>query len=263
MRRLTMEDVKKYIQENSECKILSKEYKNAKTKLKFKCICGEIFYISFDGFKNSKHKVCKSCANKVEYTGKKKCVNRESFRKPIADVISLVNSMGCKFIRRYTKEGTRSTVVEFECKEHGLQSVYWTNLVKRKCCPMCNEANKQNSKLTIKVEKFLLDNNLEFIREYKFNGCKNKRKLPFDFYLPTHNICIEVHGRQHYEPAYFGGWSEEVAKQKFKSTIHHDSIKENFCILNNIKLIKIPYHTEKNNEYVEYLNMITLGEVTV
>ena len=37
-------------------------------------------------------------------------------------------------------------------------------------------------------------------------GCKNIKTLPFDFYLPDYNTCIEFHGVQHYKPIpYFGG----------------------------------------------------------
>ena len=43
MKRLTFEYVKEWVENNSECILLSTEYKNAKTKLKFKCKCGKEF----------------------------------------------------------------------------------------------------------------------------------------------------------------------------------------------------------------------------
>lgn len=58
---LSFEEVKKFIEENSECTLLSKIYKNTKEKLKLKCKCGRVFYKSFEKFK-SKNKMCKECS---------------------------------------------------------------------------------------------------------------------------------------------------------------------------------------------------------
>lgn len=264
MKRLSYEDVKEWIEENSECKLLSKEYKNAITKLSFKCKCGKEFGRTFDGFKSDKLHLCKSCSNKRQTTELAKRKQHLIRQKPIDDVINLVElEMKCKFIKRYTKDGTRSTLVEFECPKHGLQKVFWTNLVKRRSCPCCNEHNKQNSRLTKKREQFLKENDIKYIKEHKFEECKIKRKLPFDFYLCDSKTCIEVNGRQHYEKAYFGGWSDEVAEQKLIETRKHDDIKRNFCKDNNITLIEIPFFTDdKEKTYLKILNKATLGEVS-
>jgi very-short-patch-repair endonuclease len=82
-------------------------------------------------------------------------------------------------------------------------------------------------------------------REYRFSKCKNLQPLPFDFYIPSHNLCIEYDGEQHtiaYE--YFGG------DDKLKQTKQNDELKTSFCIANNIKLIRIPY--------TEYINIETI-----
>ena len=61
--------------------------------------------------------------------------------------------------------------------------------------------------------------------------------LPFDFYLPEHNICIEFNGIQHYQPSdFFGGYSEFKKRQK------RDKIKIDYCNNSNIKLIAIKYN---------------------
>ena len=66
MRKLTIEYVKQWVDDNSECELLSSEYKNAKTKLKFKCKCGEEFERSWDTFKRSKFCLCQSCSNTLD-----------------------------------------------------------------------------------------------------------------------------------------------------------------------------------------------------
>lgn len=265
MKRLTFEYVKEWVKNNSECILLSTEYKNAKTKLKFKCKCGKEFERTWDSFKRDKFHLCKSCSNTVEVKGvPSQYITKGIAKKPLEEVIKIVEEIGCKYIRRYTKKGTRSTIVEFECPYHGLQKVFWTNLEKRRCCPQCNEYNKQNSRLSQKVEKYLIENNIEYIREYKFDNCKNKRPLPFDFYIPSLKMVIEVNGRQHYEKAYFGGCTEEEAEKKLITTKKHDAIKIEFCKKNNIKYIEIPFFTDdKNFTYINILNKVILGEVTV
>lgn len=57
-KRFTLKEVKKYFKDNY-CELLENEYKNANTKMKYKCICGEISYMQFNHFKDG-HR-CKDC----------------------------------------------------------------------------------------------------------------------------------------------------------------------------------------------------------
>lgn len=41
------------------------------------------------------------------------------------------------------------------------------------------------------VQKYLDDNNIYYIPQKKFDDCRDKLPLPFDFYLPRYNTCIE------------------------------------------------------------------------
>ena len=60
--------------------------------------------------------------------------------------------------------------------------------------------------------------------------------MPFDFYLSDLNICIEYDGIQHFKPIdYFGGDTAFILLQT------NDQIKNEYCIENNIKLIRIRY----------------------
>lgn len=87
-----------------------------------------------------------------------------------------------------------------------------------------------------KVESFLIENNVNYIQQKKFEGCINIKSLPFDFYLPEYNICIEFDGRQHFEVIeWFGGEDGFIKRKK------NDLIKNIFCNNNNIKLIRISY----------------------
>ena len=67
-------------------------------------------------------------------------------------------------------------------------------------------------------------------------------RLSLDFYLPQRKIAFEIQGEQHSEMnPFFHDSIEDFEKQ-----LHRDEIKELFCELNNIKLIKL--HSIKEAE---------------
>ena len=90
-----------------------------------------------------------------------------------------------------------------------------------------------------------MSSNILFEKQKRFSDCRDKNPLPFDFYLPEYNMCIEYDGRQHFEPVNFGGGLQET-KDNFQLTNRHDKIKTQYCIDNNIKLLRIPYTELKN-----------------
>jgi hypothetical protein len=99
-----------------------------------------------------------------------------------------------------------------------------------------------------KIKEFLDENSITYIREKKFESCKNIKQLPFDFYLPEYNICIEYDGELHYRPSnIFGGEST------LKRIKNNDDIKSKWCLENNINLIRIPY--KKKNKIFKILSI--------
>jgi hypothetical protein len=98
-------------------------------------------------------------------------------------------------------------------------------------CPICNM-----SKGEIKIENFFNYNKINFERQKRFIGCKNIKPLPFDFYLPEYNICIEYDGEQHFKyKDCFGGEVAFIEREKY------DKIKNDYCKDSNIQLIRIKY----------------------
>lgn len=109
---------------------------------------------------------------------------------------------------------------------------------------MCNK--KEKSKGEKVISEFLNNNNLQFSKEYTFEDCKGKRRvLPFDFYLPKYNICIEFDGKQHYKLDSFNHRLSDLMDRKYI-----DNIKTNYCKMNSIKLIRIPYWEIDNIEEI-------------
>ena len=113
-------------------------------------------------------------------------------------------------------------------------------------CPICCQ-----SKGEIKISIFLNQLNIKYKREYKFNNCKNKKELPFDFYLPDYNLCIEYDGEQHFLPIEIWGGKENLEKIR-----NNDKIKNKYCEDNNINLLRISYLDIDNIEDILNKNFI-------
>ena len=94
------------------------------------------------------------------------------------------------------------------------------------------------------VQKYLEDKNIEFEKQKRFNDCRNKRALPFDFYLPKYNCVIEVNGSQHY---YENDWfSQSLCERQ-----NIDNLKKQYCINNDIVFLELPFWYIKNNNHIK------------
>jgi very-short-patch-repair endonuclease len=123
--------------------------------------------------------------------------------------------------------------IEIICTKHGSFWQTSNSHLNGAGCPKC-----QRSKGEEQIEYWLKENNIQFETQKQFKGCKHQRLLPFDFYLPKYNMCIEFDGRQHFKPI----WNQK----SFNSTQQHDNIKDQYCLDNNIDLLRIPYTEFKN-----------------
>lgn len=111
------------------------------------------------------------------------------------------------------------------------------NLDMGKGCPKCN---KLKSKGEQKIEKWLIDNNINYIFQYPMKLLGHN--LIFDFYLPDFDLYIEYNGEQHYKPIkHFGG------EKRFLKQVELDNIK-----INEIgeKLLIISYLDFQNIENI-------------
>lgn len=105
--------------------------------------------------------------------------------------------------------------------------------------------SKKFSTLELKVRKFLNDNNINFIEQYRFD---NFRKYPFDFYLPDYNLVLEPGGSQHLLSVKVWGGEKGLLKNKKR-----DKIKFEYCQDNNI-LILYYFNFGPNKKAYELLN---------
>ena len=113
-------------------------------------------------------------------------------------------------------------------------------------CKKCSASNGEKL-----IQFILIENNIDFLIEHKFDNCKDKSHLRFDFFIPSLNTCIEYNGMQHYkEVPFFGG------KDFLDNITKKDKIKIEYCSENNIRLITFKYNDSKEKIKNELLLLI-------
>ena len=105
-----------------------------------------------------------------------------------------------------------------------------------------------------KISDILKILKIKFIAQYRFNDCRDTLPLPFDFYLPDYNCCIEYDGEQHFHPT-----GARFTTERVKDIQKKDAIKNQYCSDNNINLIRIPYY-DYNKINKEYLRRLLINE---
>lgn len=127
------------------------------------------------------------------------------------------------------------------CKKHNrtFETTYNTFHDKGSGCPQCGTESKGEAF----TSSFLDYMNLRYEKQVKFNNCRYKKSLPFDFKVYNSDgtwFLLEFDGIQHFiEVPYWGG------KKKFKEAQKRDRIKNRFCNENKIFLIRI--QSKKNS----------------
>lgn len=138
---------------------------------------------------------------------------------------------------KYTGSYNKSTIV---CSEHGVWETTPVILYQGYGCPKCSASKGEK-----RIQTFLDKHQVTYSQEHTFPDCKDINVLPFDFYLSELHMCIEYDGEQHY-----------TAKERFNGmrglvlTRYHDTLKNHYCSIKNLKLVRIPYWEYKNIDLI-------------
>ena len=98
-------------------------------------------------------------------------------------------------------------------------------------CPTCNESVGERI-----IRTYLEDNDIEYEQEHRFDDCRFKYPLIFDFYIPKLNTVIEFDGIQHFECVeHFGG------AETLNVTRKRDSIKNEYINKSNMRMVRLNY----------------------
>lgn len=119
---------------------------------------------------------------------------------------------------------------------------------------VCNCCLIKGSKGERKIKSYLESNDIVYEQEKWFDDCRDINPLPFDFYLPDYKIAIEFDGEQHYKDGHF-------KHSKLNYVQLHDTIKNNYCKSNNIKLIRIPYWDFDDIESILHREIISHEDI--
>ena len=199
---------------NNGYKLNSVFIKNEATYVNITCPKGHVYECSFESFKN-KGRRCRKCSGSHKHT--------------IEEVKDFANQYGYEVISdTYLNNKTH---LIFKCPKDHKFSMRFDHFKSGARCPFCRESKGEKD-----ILKYLDEHNVKYIRQYRYEDCRDVKPLPFDFYLPDYNICIEYDGELHYKSIDFYGGEEELMRQQ-----NRDNIKTQYCKDNNITLIRIPY----------------------
>lgn len=192
------------------------DYKNDRIKIKFMCKEHGEFY-QYPGHLIQGHG-CQKCSKMARIT-------EEDF---ISQSHIIHNNKYTYPLGEYKNKRTKTRII---CPKHGEFFQLPKHHLNGIGCKECNESKGEK-----KIKQLLKEWNIKFDKQKTINGCKDKKLLQFDFYLPDYQLYIEYDGIQHFEiNEWFGG------QEGFNNTKKRDEIKTNFCIKNDIKLFRINY----------------------
>lgn len=171
--KYTYYEVKKFVEKNSNCKLISNKYINCKTKLLFECGCGNQFYTTFDEFKNDNKRQCNKCG--VLSTVKKRKKTHEYF---VNEIKSLV---GNEYIvlGEYMNDNTKILIKHNKCGYSW--EIIPSSFLRGVRCPMCQHRSYKKTTEEFKKEVYeLVGDEYEVLGEYR--NCETK-------ILMRHNRC--------------------------------------------------------------------------
>jgi very-short-patch-repair endonuclease len=115
---------------------------------------------------------------------------------------------------------------------------------------------RKRSKYHIRARSLLKEvfNSYRILEEVKLPGSTETHRrsvLYLDFFIPTINLAIEVHGQQHYDYNPFF----HKSKADFLKSKARDEDKIDWCKLNNIRLITLKY-SESEDEWRQRIKSV-------
>lgn len=194
---------------------------------------------------------CKKCGHIWDctayevYIGRSKCPNCSKSTtflsdKDIKEKLK-INNPKIQYIGGYTGSLNKAKFYCTQCK-HEWETTAFAVYLGKTGCPKCAYSKGEQ-----RISQYLEEKKIKFKSQWIFEDCKNIYPLPFDFFLPDKNICLEYDGEHHFIPVIRSKNMNMVqSKENLKKIKMRDKIKTKYCNSNNIELIRIPY-TEFNN----------------
>lgn len=190
-----------------------------------KCDCGNYINLNSHYLLNSIEPSC-GC-----YQIEKSRQNGQNSKKNL-----IGQRFGKLLVLRETNERTENGMAIWECLcDCGkITKICSSNLIGKKILS-CGCTKQSHGELLI--EQILIENNINFESEYIDKNCKLSTGGYARFDFKVNNYFIEFDGIQHFE-ATNRQWNTQ---EHLKETQKRDKEKNQYCLNNNIPLIRIPY----------------------
>jgi Zn finger protein HypA/HybF involved in hydrogenase expression len=223
-RRYTQEEFRDIVNKNFNYNIDTSisDYKGAHSYINAKCIKHNIVFNTQATTLIRKHNSCPAC-------------HKENFHNTLKNkhaplfLNKCIKIHGDVYDYSLVEYNGSNIPVKIICKNHGVFEQKPSNHLSGCGCPVCRLSRGEQ-----KIGQFLKINNIKF--EYQYRVRVDGSYHYYDFFIPDQNLIIEFNGLQHYKSIeWFGGDNMLNYIKK------RDLIKENFCKINNIRLLKIHY----------------------
>lgn len=208
---------------------------------------GKLYSYQEVNYKNSKTKVIIHCKNHGNFlqtpsehlsgSGCPKCGKEKIKQKKTLTIEKFLQKANLKHNNKYDYSlikdiKSSKNKISIICKVHGIFNQRLNAHLRGNRCPKCKISIGEE-----KIMNFLIKNSIEYTFQKRFKECRDIRPLPFDFYLPKFNVCIEYDGKQHFK------LNPQIdSLESFNDRKRKDNIKNEFCKKeNNPKLVRVNY----------------------
>lgn len=219
--RMTNEILQKYILENASDYDLVGNVVTSKELVKFKHKkCGHVFNMTPHNFIQG-HRCPREAHKRAGIT------NSYSLEK-MNRILYLTTKNRYQIISKYKNANTNAMCIDNQCGNSfyahpGQLSRGETG------CPICSSSKGEKA-----IREYLKSHNYFFKEQVKFEDCKNKKPLPFDFAVYVNNklvYLIEYQGIQHYKNIPLFDSKDPLEQRQLR-----DNIKSEWCIKKQCKI---------------------------
>jgi hypothetical protein len=234
--KFSYEFVKEYF-ESQGCLLLSEVYVNTDSLLKYKCSCGNEDEITFYRFKNLGRR-CRECSIKK--------LNHSGIKRHYEEIRQYIEDQGYLLLTEKEDYKNVNTKIKLMCDEgHEYEATYKNFKQHNRRCPLCKSSKGERL-----IEDLLSESGINYDTQYEFNGLVGVAGYPlrFDFAILNEDselvLLIEYDGDFHFKEIYKG--------DSYQRSQIHDKRKNDYCISNEIPLLRIPIWEKDNTENILY-----------